>query len=398
MPRVRRISRAILTLLLVMAVAYAAGLLRAVVRTVASDCDSRGSFHRGRLKHLDAVFDGVQTRACSLHARMTMRQGRIDDYAFILHEADELVFPYIVDSNSPAFREQNGLRLFNSAWEETYTSFGEGPHSLSEPARVELPRPERPGAVWLESVWLDEATQVLYGWYHFEPADLECMTAPIIGAAVSYDYGLSWEDRGPVINPQRGLDCDYDNGYFSGGNGDFSVIRSRDGRYFYFLFTSYAGPPEEQGIGVARGLADDRGQPGTVFKYYNNTWTEPGLRGRFTPLFKTRTGWKGPYVDSFWGPSVHWNTHINAYVALMNHTAGELWAQEGIYMAFSRDLVQWTEPRKILEVDSWYPQVMGLGEDETDSLAGEKARIFVGGVSSLIIQFRGPSANGEPRP
>jgi hypothetical protein len=339
-----------------------------------------------------------QSRACSLHARRVNPRGKPQDYDFELHEAEELVFPYIVDSNSPAFREPNGLRLFNSAWEETYISAGEGPHSLGEPVRVDLPRPDRPGAVWIESVWLEPDTQVLYGWYHFEPADLECMTAPIIGAAVSFDYGLSWEDRGPVINPQRGIDCDYDNGYFSGGNGDFSVVRGPEGQYFYFIFTSYAGPAEEQGIGVARSLADDRGQPGTVFKYYENAWREPALGGRFTPLFKTPTGWKGPYVDSFWGPSVHWNTHINSYVALLNHTAGELWAQEGVYLTFSKDLLRWTTPQKVLEVDAWYPQVMGLGEAETDSVAGETARIFVGGVSSFVIQFRGPSANAETLP
>ena len=120
---------------------------------------------------------------------------------------------------------------------------------------------------------------------HFEPADLICLTAPIIGAAISYDYGMTWEDRGPIIEPSNGLDCDYDNGYFSGGNGDFSVLPGRGGKYFYFLFTSYAGPSEAQGIGIARSLIADRGQPGTVFKYYGNAWNEPALGGRFTPLF-----------------------------------------------------------------------------------------------------------------
>jgi hypothetical protein len=128
-----------------------------------------------------------------------------------------------------------------------------------------------------------------------------------------------------------------------------------------------------------------------VFKYHNGRWDQPALGGRFTPLFSTPTGWKGPYIDSYWGPSVHWNTHLNAYVALLNRTAGEMWAQEGVYITFSRDLVRWTAPRKILEVDAWYPQVMGLGEGETDSLAGETARIFVGGASSFVIRFQRPA-------
>jgi hypothetical protein len=392
MKLLRRLYPVVAVLTIAAGLAYAAGAHRAVIRTIAAECDARGAFHRGRDSRLEALFDGAQRRACSLHARIVAGGSAGDGFDFDLLPAEEVVFPYIVDSNSPAFREGRTLRLFNSAWEETYTSLGDGPTSLGEPVYVELPRPERPGAVWLESVWLEPGTNVLYGWYHFEPADLLCMTAPIIGAAVSFDYGLTWEDRGPVINPQHGLDCDYDNGYFSGGNGDFSVILDSEGRYFYFLFTSYSGPPEVQGIGVARSSAADRGQPGTVYKYYNGRWDEAALGGRFTPLFGTPTGWKGPYIESFWGPSVHWNRHVNAYVALLNRTAGEQWAQEGVYITFSRDLVRWTPPRKIIEVDAWYPQVMGLGDDETDALAGETARIFVGGVSTFVIQFRRPAS------
>ena len=84
-------------------------------------------------------------------------------------------------------------------------------------------------------------------------------------------------------------------------------------------------------------------------------------------------------------------------MALLNHTAGEQWTQEGIYLTFSKDLLEWTAPKRILETDAWYPQVMGLGDGETDSRAGETARLFVGGVSRFVIQFRNSSATaGQP--
>jgi hypothetical protein len=49
--------------------------------------------------------------------------------------------------------------------------------------------------------------------------------------------------------------------------------------------------------------------------------------------------------------------------------------------------VDWTTPRRLFEANAWYPQVIGLGPDGTDKLAGRLARIFVGGVSQFVIEF-----------
>jgi hypothetical protein len=308
------------------------------------------------------------------------------DFDIIFTEPQQ--FPAFVDSNSPVFWDNGALTIFNSAWSKTFRTAWEPVDNLTEPLQVELPQLERPGSVWIEALWSDPATALLYGWYHFEPADLGCQTAPIIGAAVSYDNGITWEDRGFVIDSAYSIDCDYNNGYFTGGTGDFSVIVGPNNLFFYFLFSNYAGPLEEQGIAVARGLVADKGRPETVFKFYNGSWTEPAMGGRATALFPSSTGWKGPFVEAFWGPSVHWNSYLQSYVALLNHTEGENWMQEGIYITFSQDLLKWTAPRKILETNDWYPQVVGLGPGETDSLAGQQARVFVAGVSNYVLQFR----------
>ena len=49
--------------------------------------------------------------------------------------------------------------------------------------------------------------------------------------------------------------------------------------------------------------------------------------------------------------------------------------------------MHWTDPSKILDANDWYPQVVGMGPNETDSLAGKDARLYVGGISDFIIQF-----------
>ena len=229
--------------------AFAFDLPGRVADRVNDHCDSgnyRSTRHRSgsRPRH---IVDGLHRRACVFTARIAPRPARLPDFDYTIKETDEVQLPAIVDSNSPAIWQDGRLRVFNSAWEEVYRSEGDGLDSLGEPVPVQPPYPGRPGAVWIESVWLDQATDTLYGWYHFEPADLECQTAPLIGAAVSNDGGLTWKDRGIVLSSAAGLDCDYDNGYFSGGNGDFSVVLSPDKKYFYFLFTNYAGPVPSRG-------------------------------------------------------------------------------------------------------------------------------------------------------
>jgi hypothetical protein len=91
-------------------------------------------------------------------------------------------------------------------------------------------------------------------------------------------------------------------------------------------------------------------------------------------------------VNAFWGPSVHWNSYLNLYISLLNRTDGEGWAQEGVYISFSHDLLNWTAPEKILESNDWYPQVAGF-DDGTDSLAGKAMRLYIGGVSRLVLEF-----------
>jgi hypothetical protein len=75
----------------------------------------------------------------------------------------------------------------------------------------------------------------IYGWYHNEPGGI-CsggkLTAPRIGAVVSYDGGDTFFDLGLVLSSGDPPDCNAKNGFFAGGHGDFSVILDRDQAYF----------------------------------------------------------------------------------------------------------------------------------------------------------------------
>lgn len=333
---------------------------------------------------LAAAATGIELSPFLMSGRATSPMGR--EIHYWLREAPLLLFPGQVDSNSPAFWQDGELVVFNSQESATRTS-GPTLDALGEPQAVALLSPHGTGNWWLEAVWADASTGELYGWYHLEPDDLPCLTAPSIGAAVSRDNGVSWTDLGPVLESGYDIDCSDDNGYFVGGHGDFAVMLDQQGEYFYFLYSNYGGPVSEQGIGIARSAFKDRGGPGTVYKYLDGAWSEPGLGGRARALFPSGTGWHGPYIEAFWGPSVHWNEYLHMYVALLNRTGGQNWEQEGVYITFSEDLLDWSEPRKLLHTHDWYPQVVGLERGGTDNQAGASARVYVGGASALVIEF-----------
>lgn len=113
--------------------------------------------------------------------------------------------------------------------------------------------------------------------------------------------------------------------------------------------------------------------------------------------FRAAVSWEGSNTDALWGPSIHWNTHLNNYVAVLNRSCCKSgWPQEGIYLSVSGDLgspQSWSPPVKIMDAKTigfapgYYPQVVGIDEGGTDSLAGGTARLFIKGISKWEIVF-----------
>lgn len=302
--------------------------------------------------------------------------------------------PAQVDSNSPALWLDGEYVLYNSA-RKPVVSRGAGPLGRFQSRDITVDRDEH-FPMWIEAAWLDE-DGAIYAWYHHEPEGLcsgSDLTAPQIGALVSYDGGELFYDLGLILTSADPMDCTAKNGFFGSGHGDFSVILDRQGEYFYFLFGNYGGPTHEQGIAIARMAFADRINPaGAVWKYFNGAWWEPGLGGRVSPIFPAGVSWKEEDTDAFWGPSVHWNTHLESYVVLMSRSCCRSnWPQEGVYITFNPDLGNpygWTAPERILErPPAYYPQVLGMKAGETDTLAGETARLYLQGKSQWEIVFR----------
>ncbi len=311
--------------------------------------------------------------------------------------------PGDIDCSSPAHWDNGTLFMFYSTG-HPFRSSGPDLFHLSRPSQrtsFDNEATWKMGARWIEAT--HKATDgKLYMWYHNEPPLPGGKTAPRIGEMVSTDDGLHWRDLGLVAEAPAGSNNEASaNYYFVGGNGDFTVVADRKNEYLYFFLSTYNKDIAEQGVVLGRMRYADRDAPaGKVFKWYKGDWTEPGLGGHVTPIFPVRTDWHKPDADAFWGPSVHWNTHLESWVMLLNRAQDKNWAQEGIYVSFNPDIADptgWTTPVKILdagelEKSKWYPQVVGTdaAKRETDQLAGKVARLFVAGVSKWEVLFLRP--------
>ncbi len=320
----------------------------------------------------------------------------------ILMQGLPIEFPADVDSNSPAFWSGDLLHVFNSL-HHPYLSEGRNLAGLDDPVGV-LFRGGVSGPRWMESV-IKAEDDTLYGFYHHEPVGLcggDGKTAPQIGAARSRDDGFTWEDLGIILAAaQRSRRCATDNLYFVGGEGDFSAVRDQEGSYVYFAYSAYPASIDGQGIVFARMKWADRDRPsGRVIKWRAGEWTAPGLTGRGipAPAFAAKVSWHEAGTDAFWGPSLHWNTHLQKYVMLMTRTADSSFNNSGIYIAYAdrlEDPRAWSTPRLLIEGGAWYPQVMGLQRGRgTDTLAGQYARFFMGGRSDFLICFEPPASSG----
>lgn len=329
--------------------------------------------------------------------------------------APTLTLPGAADSNSPVvwdwLRGQPAMFLFTSFNGWSNRAVGDGLGGLRNLGPVAFTTPP-PHGVWFEAVIADDAG-TWYGYYHNErPAEICGDTTrmlPRIGAARSSDFGATWEDLGTILEaPPDSHECDSRNRFFVGGVGDFSVVLDQDDKDLYFFFSQYVDDEATQGVAVARLPWAYRDRPRGRMTVWSRgtTWLPPrrtrAMREPMTPpdfiysagvpIFRVRDGWHdGTTVDAFWGPSVHWNTHLEHYVMLLNHATDIAWRQEGIYVSFAQTLTDptgWSAPQRLIGGGDWYPQVIGIEPGVgSDRLAGERARFFVAGRSRYIIQF-----------
>ena len=349
---------------------------------------------------------------------------------------------YQMVSNQHAWRSRGGADA-RSAGDFQLARFADDAPSFGWDARRrwyvhDINAADRPTATpmrWMESVYRRPDTGVLYGLYHLEegpyvrcPAPFErpYLSVPHIGLAESTDGGLHWRNLGLVLSDGTfPVTCASPVRFFTGGVGDPSMAVDAEGRYAYIAFTSYSGDdPSRQGIQLARIAVADLGSPlradGTskVLRWYGGRWAGPGLQGesparvgqrwpatpvgQATPLLPPARSWQRPDGGGYWGPSLSWNTHLGAFVLLLNNVSGAReFDAEGNYITYVPDMA---DPRPVpaapIKLNAlpggpeprWYVQALGDPRERgTSARTGQDARLFLGDRSDRLLHF-GPAA------
>jgi hypothetical protein len=367
----------------------------------------------------------------------------------VLEAAPRLEFPagpdgHLPDSNGPAIWLGGERYVFHSfGWDPMLLEWpfryrGDDPAAAERvaiPGFLDMRGCEDLGSdgrpkcsIWLEATWQpSDAPGTVYGFYHHEqkrrcgPADLPVIQR--IGLLRSTDGGKSWTDLGILLEAAEadwrrpgGSGCNGTNPFVGGGNGDFSVVADPTEELLYLVFTQASG--SSQGIGMARIARRDLDRPRLAgvdqshAAKWNGAWVpDSGIGGPVTAVLQAPPGFTfRPFTDprgenALWGPSVHYDVAVGRYIVLLNHSicaqddpSSCNYDPEGIWYSWTDDLAsaQWAPPRELLDLQAlrasfgddkyWYPQVLGVGPGETDSLAGQGARLFVHGISVWTLR------------
>jgi hypothetical protein len=124
-----------------------------------------------------------------------------------LQPVNPISLPMLIDSNTPLFWRDGELRAFSSIGNPVLHHFTAALEWKGSSA-VELDNLEHT-PMWIESVWQSD-DGALYAWYHHERVDVcpgSSLTSPEIGALVSHDGGLSFQDLGIVLSSGDPPDC-----------------------------------------------------------------------------------------------------------------------------------------------------------------------------------------------
>ncbi len=189
--------------------------------------------------------------------------------------------------------------------------------------------------------------------YHAEDGGKGKNFYAMLGMAISTD-GQEFRDLGLIIRPNLPA------GNAEVGGGSFAII---DGHLnVYYRDTLADGSTAE--VAVARAPMAElmtnalSGRSTSFTKYYNGSWSEPGLGGRSAHIENVNSpnSWLG----------VSYNDHLGQLVLVSSQ-----WSGDGgdLYYATSPDGVNWA-PRRPLAVDSgeqFYPTIIGTGADPTHS-------------------------------
>ena len=144
----------------------------------------------------------------------------------------------------------------------------------------------------LGGMWYDASEKKLYAPMHCETPGYARNINRQIHLATSMDKGKTWHYEGAIVtrdDPRKlRTGPDFSGVSWDGGDGDFYTYVDERGGYVYLYTNHYMwAKPDSQAPAlvrhhVARCAIADKMAPGKWKKFYNGSWSEPGLGGKST--------------------------------------------------------------------------------------------------------------------
>ena len=242
--------------------------------------------------------------------------------------------PDIADAAFTAIRLPNGKFRGFTAGGTTWAIDGSHPYDMGGTGNAVLKPgpPNTPDSCgqWIVHVELEGRT--LYGWNHNETACNYArggQTHASMTLVTSTDYGLTWKNAGPIITgtdpPADGKET---------GDSCTSVVHGQDD-YDYAYCLHNGGHSWDGGYAFAARAPSSNPGPGQWKRYFNGTWSQPGVGGQSSK------------IDG--GGSAWWNT--------AGETLGVNWVKGGLGLVASGDHLHFAavfpQPLMLAEPGDW---------------------------------------------
>jgi len=170
-----------------------------------------------------------------------------------------------------------------------------------------------------------------------------------IGIARSADGGKTWSRQGPVITG-REAQTGYPPPNIGLGAGNPSAIVT--GGYIYvFYIDNVSRTGQFRGINslcLARAPIATDGRPGSWTKYYQKSFSQPGIGGLCQAPVPPPSAKSGVTFQS--NPDISFNSALNAFLLVFQ-------SDDGFFYATSSDMASWSPPRLFMSTP---PNLQGL--------------------------------------
>lgn len=164
--------------------------------------------------------------------------------------------------------------------------------------------------------------------------------------------GTDWTKAGAIITSNKPKEYSYYEGQADRGAAEPGMVVDKNKRWLYAYYTELSRQ-DGRGVQICMARADlTKGTPGPGMwtKFYNGSFSEPGLGGRDTPIISAL---KWDQAETLF-PQVVYSKKLNKYVMIL---AVNFWKEyiyktglkeSGIYISLSDDAIHWGEPKKLI--------------------------------------------------